>query len=712
LTVAPALIVTAFLLAGFPLLAIGWFRPVPVIVLSVLVAAVLVPLGLTRLPGLLPGPTVPDLRLWAQPGDPAGTRDSRRTPWWPLVALLVITLGFLAFQAAYHGQFLIISRDPGTYMQFAAWIEGHGKLPIQLNIQDFGGAKGIYFQGFAMYQVGNTLTPQFMAGLPMALAAGWWVGGVNGALLLSPVFGALALVAFGGLAARLVGTRWAPLAVLALALSEPQMMVSRSTYSEPLTQILFFGGLSLLLDAQRSRHAPGKAAGGTGLLARAVKRLPGTQWDSGRVLGLLAGLALGISLLVRIDAPADMLALIPYLALMWLRGERPAKPIIIGLAIGWVYGWYDAIFLSFPYVFQTNKTSSELMIALLVATLVITVIGAWWLRRRLRADKGLPQVGEHWYLPGWLPKAAAVAPFVVLAAFYARPHVQHVTTGLSRDPLSLHWVDWYIGGPAIVLGGIGAALLGYGCLRGRWPSWALPLMIFASSIVLVLLKPGITGDQPWASRRLVPTVLPGFILFGTWALAWACGKISRGEVRLGARLAALASWLNGRHRVLIAAAVAAVCGLLVIVPTAQATSQVALKRTYAGQVGAIYGLCDQLPKDASVVIINGPAADRIGQVIRGMCNVPVTRYPDNANVYMYPTASTPLVQNAIASIKAIGRTPVLLAGQKSELAPWASEGTITHAMNLNSTMDARSWWSAPTSIRPEKLSIWMWEPTR
>jgi hypothetical protein len=324
----------------------------------------------------------------------------------------------------------------------------------------------------------------------------------------------------------------------------------------------------------------------------------------------------------------------------------------------------------------------------------------------------LPQVGEHWYLPGWLPKAAAVLPFVVLAAFAARPHIQHVSSGLSRDPLALHWVYWYIGGPAILLGGIGAALLGYGCLRGRWPSWALPLMVFASSIVLVLYKPGITGDQPWASRRLVTTVLPGFILFGMWALAWACGKIRRGEVRLGARLAAAANWLNGRHRVLIAATVASVCGLLLVVPTAKATAQVALKRTYVGQVGEIYGLCDQLPKDVSVVIIDGPAGDRIGQVIRGMCNVPVTRYPDNANVYKYPTASTPLVQNAIASIKAIGRTPVLLAGQKSQLSPWAGEGTITHAMNLSSTMDGRYWWSAPTDIQPENLSIWMWEPAR
>jgi hypothetical protein len=95
-----------------------------------------------------------------------------------------------------------------------------------------------------------------------------------------------------------------------------------------------------------------------------------------------------------------------------------------------------------------------------------------------------------------------------------------------------------------------------------------------------------------------------------------------------------------------------------------------------------------------------------------MCNVPVTRYPDSVDVYKHPTAPTPLVQNAIASIEAIGRTPVLLAGTKSELSPWAGEGSTTHAINLKSTMDGRYWWSAPTNVQSEKLSIWMWEPTR
>ena len=57
---------------------------------------------------------------------------------------------------------------------------------------------------------------------------------------------------------------------------------------------------------------------------------------------------------------------------------------------------------------------------------------------------------------------------------------------------------------------------------GQAPSWTLPLMVFAW-IIVTMLRPAITPDHPWASRRLVPGVLPGFILLAIWASAWLVG---------------------------------------------------------------------------------------------------------------------------------------------------------------------------------------------
>ena len=67
------------------------------------------------------------------------------------------------------------------------------------------------------------------------------------------------MLAFGGLVARLAGPRWAALAALVLAFSLPEEFTSRQTYSEPLAQLLFLGGLCLVID---SLSADGAGSGG------------------------------------------------------------------------------------------------------------------------------------------------------------------------------------------------------------------------------------------------------------------------------------------------------------------------------------------------------------------------------------------------------------------------------------------------------------------
>ena len=79
----------------------------------------------------------------------------------------------------------------------------------------------------------------------------------------------------------------------------PEQFTSRSTYSEPLAQILFLGGLCLVIDALDRDDA------------------------AARVIGALGGLALGLTLLVRIDGAADILPVIPYTGLL-LFGRQAA----------------------------------------------------------------------------------------------------------------------------------------------------------------------------------------------------------------------------------------------------------------------------------------------------------------------------------------------------------------------------------------------------
>ena len=124
-------------------------------------------------------------------------------------------------------------------------------------------------------------------------------------------------------------------------------------------------------------------------------------------------------------------------------------------------------------------------------------------------------------------RAKSTAFFESIMASYQRADHLPIAPERLYYELSLHWVFWYIGVPAVALGTLGAALLARRCLRGLAPTWTLPLMIFAWAIVTTLYDPAITPDQPWASRRLVPAVLPGFILLAVWASDWLVGRVRR-----------------------------------------------------------------------------------------------------------------------------------------------------------------------------------------
>jgi len=667
LSVLPVLLAMAWLLAGLPLLLVDRFTQLLMLAVAVPLAAVLCYLGLRWLPGRWPS-------ALPVPGPQRG-----RTPWWAVAGVIAVAAAFGIYQLIYHSQQIIVVRDPASYFQFAYWIAHHGSLPIPQARAAFGGTHQVLqFNSPAFYQVGGAIVPQFMAGLPMVLAAGFWIGGVATALAAAPLLGACAVLTFGGLAARLTGPRWAPLAALALALSLPEQITSRSAYSEPLVQILFLGGLCLVIDSLE---------GGAGA----------------KVIAALGGLALGLTLLVRIDGASDILPVIPYCGILLLSRRRQAVPLLGGLLAGALCGAVNGLVLSRPYL--AHIRSSLVPLALVGAVVVIaTALAVAVLWRR-----GLPRVRGN-----WLPNAAALLPVVVVILFTARAYLHQVSnqpiqaTATSQQlaswvvqyyMISLRWVFWYAGVPAVLLGTLGAALLARRCLRGQAPSWTLPLMVFGWIIVTVLYRPAIYPDQPWASRRLVPAVLPGLILLAVWGSSW------------------LVSWVRQhRHHRVAAGALAAFCAALLLVPPAvtafglgirhggplrvrPVAHGLAVKRTYAGEIDAVNRLCAAIPHNSSVVIIGKRAGHQMPQVIRGMCGYPVA-------VVLYPQVSS--MKEVMRGIVQAGRRPVVLARTPAELAPYG--GTATQIMALRTRQDPRTLAVPPRATTGWDPDLWMTEP--
>jgi hypothetical protein len=675
LTVLPTLLAMACLLAGLPLLLIGHFTPLLMAVVAGPLAVTLVFLGFRWISGPAQG------LLAARGAAPA------RTPWWAIIALVGVAVAFGLDQLAYHSQQIIVNRDPASYTQFAVWIAKHGSLPIPADGAAFGGySSAIYFHSPAFYQVGHTLVPQFMAGEPLTLAPAFWLGGLSAVTAMGALLGACGVLVAGGLTGRLVGPRWAPLGALILALTLPQQYTSRSNFSEPLAQLLFLGGLSLIVDS--------------------FSRQDGVRSK----LAALGGLALGLTLLARIDGANDLLPLIPYCGLLVLGRARQAWPMIGGVVLGGCFGLIDGLVLSRQYL-GTIKGSLLPLALIGVIALVITMLAVMF-----RWDAGIPQLRTD-----RLPNAAAVAAGLVTIGLVIRPYVQtvrahvpaaaaaaisswqaaeHIPIQPSRQyyEISLHWVFWYLGVPAVVLATVGAAVLSRRCLRGHAPAWTLPLMSFTWIIVTVLYRPGITPDQPWASRRLVPGILPGLIVLALWAVSWLVGWLRQHGAN---------SVLRGLAVVVLAAALA--------IPAAVTSWGVSLrsggpvgvrlvanglgdKATFGGQVAAVEKLCAALPPDSSVLLA-GTVGHSFAQVIRGDCGVP-------AAMVLNPTPAK--VRVIVAGIRRAGHRPVLLGPSSGWLAGYGG-GAPVHVLSINGSGDAHTFEEPPRQPLPLSFDVWMSE---
>lgn len=737
LTLLPTLALMAWLLAGLPLLLAGRFTAPLVSGTAAAVALVLGVIVLAWAPARLP---------------------RRRTPWWTVAALVAIAVGFGVWQGLMRSEQVIVRRDPASYLQFAYWIAHHGSLPVPQLSSAFGGtAPGLSFGSLGFYSHGGAVVPQFMAGLPMTLAAAIWIKGIQLAVLAAPVFGACAVLTFGGLVGRLCGARWAPLGALVLALSLPEVYTSRSTFSEPLAQVLLLGGLCLAIDALSltavhpkgvgdpgtaggpgdprsvrgeigAKEARGKDTGGdpgeagagraAGAGGAGGARSAGAlrQRRAGLVLAALGGLALGLSVLVRIDGISDILPVILFCGiLLALRRPEPAAlPMAAGLAVGAGYGLADGYLLSRPYLDSLSPDMRALAYAtagFAGVTIVLAAAGRLWRLPRLTS--------RRWR---WLPDTAAVVAVAIMVGFAVRPLVQTVRgetnpvtvafiaevqklAHLPIDPHrtyaedSLYWVIWYIGLPAVLLATFGAALLTRRFLRGSALIWGLPVMVIGWSAITTLWRPGIVPDQPWASRRLVPMVLPGLVLLAVWACAWL---VERARERDAGRMAQ--------------GAVVGCCALALLLPAAVTTfglgverapdgrlkaiaDGLAFKRTDKHEIGVANGLCRAIGPNASVLIVDPLTADRFTEIVRAMCGMPAARM-DSPN----PAA----VAQVVSGIQRAGRRPVLLAGTASELTPY---GGVSHRIVYRAArQDEHRLTQPPTTTWRILYQIWMSTP--
>ncbi|WP_433061519.1 hypothetical protein [Dactylosporangium sp. CS-033363] len=694
-TVLPVLAVTGWLLVAVPLAALGAFHRWTVLPAAVISALVL--LKLAR-PALLA------VRV-------------RPAPWWASAATLAIAVAFAAVAVATHSEQAVLHRDAGTYAQIGLWLSGHPGLTSPVPADAFGtAADEVTFAHPGFYERDGRIVPQFMTGWPTLLAAAHWFGGWTGMFMLPGLIGGLAVLAVAGLAARVAGPRWAPVAALLLAAAWPMLRVSQTTYSEPLAALMLAGGLALLLDGWRGRRP--------------------------MLLGL-AGLVLAGGELVRLDMGVDFALVLPALGWWWLRRQPGVLAFAAGAAVGGGLGYLDARYVTWPYV-QVNWESARLMVALLLASAGATVLGVLMLRTR-RTTKldphgtGAPVLGnrraarldphgtgapalenhrspdprgrgapvlENHRRPGprgtgapvlgsrrtvrldprWAV-ALVVAGGLLLAArpwIYTDRSITAVNTmdyvashqerlGLPVDGArgyaeqSLSWVAWYFGWPALVLawGGLMAAVSGV--LRGRQWIMLPVLLVYGGSAAATLLRPAITPDHPWADRRLVVEVLPAVVLLAVVALAGL------------ARIRLRRPWL-------------ALLLVLAAGPALWVTVPLAPLRTEVGEPYAAAKVCRSLRPDDTVIMVDTQWAP----TVRNQCGLPVAALPD-------PTVDR--MRMVAAAVRAAGRDPVLLSTSTLPLLPYGLP--LERVVFQDELEDQHQLVRRPDGVDPRLLECWL-----
>jgi hypothetical protein len=472
-----------------------------------------------------------------------------------LVPAALVLAAALALQAR-PTEYLVGGRDPGVYVSTMALIARTGGIAyvdpgvlaipgqdVELfyrnpDAPDFSWGR---FMGVPLESPkSGRVVPEFFHLFPAFGAYLFQAMGVKGALATPPVFGVLGTLAVYFALRRLLGGAPALLAALMLALNVVQVWFARYPVSEGFSQLLYFlAFLAVALWEERGHPVWAAVAGG----------------------------ALGLSLLVRIDSVLMLAPLAVYLLARHAAGQLPwrrALPLLVPLAILAAHAIAHAALFSRKYLLNLaarpywQQPFWVWALALMAAVAVVASVRHWG-----------PRAAHHWRVRGESLRAAAMAALALLAlyAYFLRPWLSAWAGGdgndralalpggallralgfhrlAAHDAQSLVRLGWFVTPLAL-----GLALLGLLLMLWRWrPRYLFPLLLTLTFAVFYLYKMRVWNDYYFALRRFVPLVLP-------WVMAWAAlllwrmaGGSRARAVLAGALALALLAWGRGHLR--------------------------------------------------------------------------------------------------------------------------------------------------------------------
>jgi hypothetical protein len=621
----------AHIVSGTIWALVGWFHPVPTLVLT----GALVFLS---------------LRLWPRPA-PSTIRAGRGATL-AAVAALAVVVGATVVNLANSSEHLIVDRDPGAYLTQAWWLAEHGdprpdglEGPFaQLDREVEVSASG---PGYYDSDPGEALELQFFRGLPVLLATAGWLG--RGAMLATPaLLGGLGLAGVWWCAARLLRP-WTAVAVLAaLAVSLPQLWFSRDAFTEPLTQGLLFAALATAVRA----------------------------FDDPRHAGP-AGWLLGITVIMRIDALLFLAGAAAVLVADHLWGDGRAgertRRFALGAAAPVAVGAADAITLAREYVValgpEVAGAAGLVGLASVGGALVVVAHRQWpgtgrWIAARRRtiatvlSAATVVTAGALWFVRPLVGEATQESRFAAgraLVEFLQRAEGSEISPHRTYSEAAFERIASYLGPVTIVAATIGVAVLVYLVIaRLRHAHWLPLVLVTAGPGAVYLWRSGIAPDQIWALRRFLPATIPAILLTAGFAVDQLWPAHAR----------------TTRFRALRRTGAVALAASIVAGPVA-ASAPAFLVEHGVGQERAVTETCETVGDDAALLFLDngGRLRDPTMPTLRVLCDVPVA-------IVQTGEVSAERVRGLAREWDTEGRTLWLVAARQEDLPGEMADGAF------------------------------------
>lgn len=418
---------------------------------------------------------------------------------WGLVILLFIA-GILFFQPT---EYYIGGRDPGVYVNAAVNMAKTGQImkkdPLINQVkEDYPEVFETNTHKYAGFYIetrdGETwINPQFYHGYTAWLALGYQWLGENWFLYITPLLGLISIMVMYRSVGELVNERVGFITAALLTINISQIWYARGPYTEILSQLLLWFSIYLLIKAQMFKNP---------------------------LLALVAGLAIGATILVRLDNILILLPLALYLVYNYLKDNQSyrtwIKYIIGSLAlcafIFFVYAYqYGREYTHFQLIRETpipDELSLSVLFTVLGAIALAGVFLIWLCRKVL-------YVWLSWlerYKNCWKALLAIIAVAAFVYLYLIRPYIPnvHIDGGVrSFREESLIRLGWYISTLGLVLCLGGFLLFVYKALKKQLFFILLVLLNFS----LYLYDPNIYPEHFWAVRRHVPFIIPAMLIF-------------------------------------------------------------------------------------------------------------------------------------------------------------------------------------------------------